>query len=66
MKNEFIKAIFAGIMIGIACLTSIGAGGSFPGAILFSIGLMIIVLRGYNLYTGKIGYIKSYKKFQNI
>lgn len=59
--KDFIKAVFAGIMIGIACLISIGAGGSFPGAILFSIGLMVIVLRGYNLYTGKIGYILSVK-----
>lgn len=61
MKKEIIKSIFAGIMIGIACLTSLGAGGSFPGAILFSVGLMIIVLRGYNLYTGKVGYIQNKK-----
>ena len=60
--KEFIKAIFAGIMIGIAGLISIGAGGSYPGAILFSIGLMIIVFNGYNLYTGKIGYASSFKE----
>ena len=60
--NEFIKSIFAGIMIGIACLISIGAGGGYVGAILFSVGLMIIVLRGYNLYTGKVGYVTSVKQ----
>ena len=61
MKN-FIKSIFAGTIIGIAALTSIGAGGSWYGAILFSIGLIIICIEDYNLYTGKIGYIKSYKE----
>jgi len=60
--KKFIKAIFAGFMIGIAALTSIGAGGSWIGSLLFSIGLIIILAQGYNLYTGKIGYIKSYKE----
>ena len=60
--QDFIKAVFAGFMIGIAALVSIGAGGSYVGAILFSIGLVIIVLCDYNLYTGKIGYITSLKE----
>lgn len=59
--KDFIKAIFAGIMIGIAGVINIAVGGSYVGAILFSIGLCVICLKGYNLYTGKIGYIESFK-----
>ena len=62
----FIKSIFAGIMIGIACLISMNISINWVGAILFSIGLLIIVLRGYNLYTGKIGYVSSFKETPTI
>ena len=60
--KDFIKSIFAGIMIGIAGLIYLTIPINWIGAILFSIGLIIICLMGYNLYTGKIGYIDSYKK----
>lgn len=52
------KSIMAGIMIGIAG-TIYCRYPSYIGAILFSIGLLVICLRGYNLFTGKIGYCKS-------
>lgn len=60
--KEFIKAIFAGFMIGIAGTIYLKVEPSWIGAILFSIGLIIICLNGFNLFTGKIGYIKSYKE----
>lgn len=59
--KDFIKAIFAGIMIGIASIIYINVEPKWVGAILFSIGLIVICIRGYNLYTGKIGYINSIK-----
>lgn len=55
-----IKSIFAGVMIGIACVIS-SKVGSWQGAFAFSIGLIVICLRGYSLYTGKIGYISGKK-----
>jgi nitrite transporter NirC len=61
MIQDFVKSIFAGFMIGIAGLIYTNVDNSWVGAILFSIGLIIICMFGYNLYTGKIGYIKSYK-----
>ena len=59
--KDFIKAIFAGIMIGIVGIIYISVEPKYIGAILFSIGLIVICIRGYNLYTGKIGYITSIK-----
>ena len=31
------------------------------GAILFSVGLLAVLLLGANLFTGKVGYIKDLK-----
>jgi len=58
MINKFIRAVAAGVMIGIAGAIYLAVGPPL-GAILFSIGLMIICNRGFNLYTGKIGYIQK-------
>ena len=60
MLNEIKKAILSGIMIsigGCVYLSSIHLGYSWFGAILFSAGLYTICQYGFNLYTGKVGYI---------
>ena len=59
--REFIKAIFAGIMIGIAGMVYISVPEKYVGAIMFSVGLIVICYFDYNLYTGKIGYAQSHK-----
>ena len=61
MLNKFIRAIAAGLMIGIAGAVYLAVGPPL-GAILFSLGLILICTRGYNLYTGKIGYIQKPKE----
>jgi nitrite transporter NirC len=48
-------------MIGIAGSVFLTIGGGWIAAVLFSIGLIVICARGYNLYTGKIGYIHESK-----
>ena len=58
MINKFIRAVAAGVMIGIAGAVYLAVGQPL-GAILFSLGLILICTREYNLYTGKIGYIKE-------
>ena len=58
MINKFIRAIAAGVMIGIAGAVYLAVGPPL-GAIFFSLGLILICTRGYNLYTGKIGYIRK-------
>lgn len=59
MKNNLIillKGILAGIMIAIGGTINLTIGGSL-GSILFAIGLFMVLVCGYNLYTGKIGYL---------
>lgn len=62
MIKSMIKSIFAGVMVGIACLVNLNVGAGWIGAILFSVGLLIIVYRGYNLFTGVVGYISTFKE----
>ena len=59
--NVFMKSIFAGVMIGIACLVNLHVDTNWVGAILFSVGLIVISLRGFKLFTGAVGYADSYK-----
>lgn len=51
------SAILSGILIGCGCLVYMSVANNVVGSFLFSFGLITIVLRGYLLYTGKIGYI---------
>lgn len=59
LKN-FSKSILAGcaIVIGAAAYVSIGG---FQGAIIFSIGLYLVLWYGLDLYTGKVGYANNIK-----
>ena len=52
-----IKSILAGIMIGIGGTIYLSLDNKTVGSILFAIGLFIIVVYSFNLYTGKIGYL---------
>ena len=65
MINKFIRAISAGVMIGIAGAIYLAVGPPL-GAILFAIGLIIICNRKYNLYTGKIGYIQKKSPYSSM
>ena len=52
-----IRAILAGVMISIGGTIYLALENKMLGAFLFSIGLFSICVNGYNLYTGKIGYL---------
>jgi len=52
-----IKSILAGIMIGIGGTIYLSLDNKIVGSILFAVGLFIIVVYSFNLYTGKIGYL---------
>lgn len=52
-----IKSILAGITIGIGGTIYLSLDDKIVGSILFAIGLFIIVVYSFNLYTGKIGYL---------
>ncbi len=54
-----ISAIFAGLMLCIGCSVFIGAvanDAKFIGSFFFSVALILILVTGTALYTGKIGY----------
>ena len=62
----FVRAILAGMCIAIGGIVliqtrmTVGVGnglGNVIGACLFSLGLFAVVTYGFNLYTGKVGYI---------
>lgn len=58
--REIKKAILAGIMItigGAVYMSCRTMGLTWLGAVLFSTGLFTICAYGFNLYTGKVGYI---------
>jgi len=55
--KHLMKSILAGIMIGIGGTIFLSLENKIAGATLFAIGLFIIVTKGLNLYTGKIGYL---------
>ena len=60
MKNNLkilVRAILAGVMISIGGIIYLSLDNKMLGAFLFSIGLFAICTNGFNLYTGKIGYV---------
>lgn len=59
----FIKAVYAGFMIGIGGIVNLSVDNKVIGALLFSFGLLTIVTQGFYLYTGKIGFVKKFKEF---
>lgn len=64
--TKFIKAVTAGMMIGIATTAYLSIENKIVGAFLFASGLFFICSFGLPLYTGCIGYFfskQSEKKF---
>lgn len=60
MKKDILKsllsAVLSGVLISVGCVIYLSSSNNVVGSFLFSFGLITIVLRGYLLYTGKIGY----------
>ena len=63
VKKNLLYGLAAGILIGIGGTVFLACENKIMGAVLFSVALLCICLRGYALYTGKIGFIVlSHKK----
>lgn len=60
MRNLKRSSLFAGILIGLGAFGYLVLGG-IPGAIIFTFGLICIILTGSCLYTGKAGVFKNIK-----
>jgi len=61
-NNVMLKAVMAGLFIGIAGLIFLSVENKVVGSFLFSFGLLMVVSKGYYLYTGKVGYLLPYQK----
>ena len=53
----FVPAVYSGLCIGIGGMVYLNCENKVVGAFMFCIGLLTILLFGFNLYTGKVGYI---------
>lgn len=57
MLKLTIDGIKAGIMIAIGGSVFLACENRYVGAVLFSVALLSICLKGYSLFTGKVGYL---------
>ena len=57
MLKLIIDGIKAGIMIAIGGSVFLSCENRYIGAVLFSVALLCICLKGYSLFTGKVGYL---------
>ena len=63
MKKTFLLALLAGLCIGLGGTVCLSVDNGVVGAALFSIGLLTILAFGFNLFTGKVGYmVENHKK----
>lgn len=54
------KSMLAGLAISIGCIVYLSVGGGALGAFLFSIGLLLVIVFKFNLFTGKVCYISPH------
>ena len=55
--NLFVYSIFAGVSIAIGGVVYLACDDKVTGSIFFTLGLFTVCVNGYNLYTGKVGYL---------
>lgn len=62
LSKTYVHSVLAGMMIGLAGTTYLSVDNKIIGSALFSFGLITIIIRGWSLYTGKIGALKLTEK----
>lgn len=58
MLKLFIRSILGGICIGIGGASYLSIGNPIVGSLIFSIGLLLICMNGFKLFTGSISYFR--------
>lgn len=61
LLHVFVLALYSGLCIGIGGTVYLSVDNSVIGGIFFSLGLLTILIFGFNLFTGKVGYIVTNK-----
>lgn len=57
MLTKFIKGVLGGICIGIGGAAYLSIGNPIVGSLIFSIGLLLICINGFKLFTGSVPYV---------
>ena len=57
MLRKTVSGILAGIVICIGGSVFLSVDNKIAGAVLFSVALLSICIKGYSLFTGKVGFI---------
>ena len=57
MLKKVLSGVQSGIMISIGGAVFLACDNKYVGAALFTVALLTICIKGYSLYTGKIGFI---------
>jgi formate/nitrite transporter FocA (FNT family) len=57
MLKKTLEGILAGIMIAIGGTVFVACENKVVGAVFFSIALLTICMKGYSLFTGKVGFL---------
>lgn len=57
LRRDLILGILAGILIGIGGSVYLSCDNKYVGAVLFSVALLCICMRGFALFTGKVGFL---------
>lgn len=58
-NNNFLKSIVAGMCVSLGCICYLSIDNKIIGSFLFSVGIISIITYRLNLYTGRIGLVKS-------
>jgi len=57
MIKKILEGILAGIMIAIGGTVFVACENKVVGSVFFSIALLTICMKGYSLFTGKVGFL---------
>ena len=57
LRRDITLGVIAGILIGIGGSVYLACDNKYVGAVLFSVALLCICMRGFALFTGKVGFL---------
>ena len=57
MLKKVLSGVQAGVMISIGGAVFLACDNKYAGAALFTVALLTICIKGYSLYTGKVGFL---------
>ena len=57
LKRDLIDGVLAGLMVSIGGTVLLSCDSRYAGALLFCVALLSICWFGFNLYTGKVGFL---------